>query len=230
MIIALTRQSHSLPIVVCAAIFVAATSTALSAADSAVLAQDLLKAGASDKALSAVWTRRPDSYTLQVVFDPYRYVAGPAQVRTQSVSTQAEYGAERGSYFIGSSIANLRCLDPLFGGRTLTLIEGRRAVQGSGTTTAPAQAPQAPPVRPAPRTEPTPEVQVWLLRADGRQILPLPRSAAVVPAGTCMPGISGEVLFRFDVAEGEQAIAAAIKIDDEYHIEKLLPLAPGAPQ
>lgn len=236
MVMALARQSSGFPFAVCAAICVAATSSSpVAAAEAAVLAQDLLKAGASEKAVSAVWTRRPDSYTLQVVFDPYRYVAGPAQVRTQSVSTQAEYNQGRGSFFIGDTIANLRCMDPAFGGRTLTLIDGRRAVQGQpGATGEPAQAPQAPPVRPVARpvarTEQRPEVQVWLLRADGKQILPVPRSSAPVSGGECKPGIADEVLFRFDIAESEQAIAAAIRIGDEYHIEKLLPLLPGSPQ
>src|SRR5690606_28753054 len=33
---------------------------------------------------------------------------------------------DRGSYFIGNTIANLRGLDPTFGTRTLTLVDGRR--------------------------------------------------------------------------------------------------------
>ncbi len=38
---------------------------------------------------------------------------------------------DRGSFFIGNTIANLRGLDPAFGSRTLTLIDGRRAVSTS---------------------------------------------------------------------------------------------------
>jgi outer membrane receptor protein involved in Fe transport len=38
---------------------------------------------------------------------------------------------DRGSFFIGSTIANLRGLDPAFGSRTLTLIDGRRTVSSS---------------------------------------------------------------------------------------------------
>jgi hypothetical protein len=226
------RQSSGFPVAVCAAILVAINSSSpVAAAETTVLAQDLLKAGASDKAVSAVWTRRPDSYTLQVVFDPYRYAANPAPVRTQPVSNQPENGPERSSFFIGNTIANLRCMDPAFGGRTLTLVDGRRTVQGQpGAAAAPVQAPQAPPVRPSPRSEQKPEVQVWLLRADGRQILPVLRSPATVTAGECRRSIADEVLFRFDVAESEQAIAVAMRIDDEFHIERLLPLVPGSPQ
>ncbi len=43
----------------------------------------------------------------------------------------AEDGADRGQYFIGNTIANLRGLDPAFGSRTLTLIDGRRVVSTS---------------------------------------------------------------------------------------------------
>ncbi len=38
---------------------------------------------------------------------------------------------DRGSFFIGSTIANLRGMDPAFGSRTLTLIDGRRVVSTS---------------------------------------------------------------------------------------------------
>ena len=40
-------------------------------------------------------------------------------------------GLDRGSFFIGNTIANLRGLDPTFGTRTLTLIDGRRTVSTS---------------------------------------------------------------------------------------------------
>ncbi len=38
---------------------------------------------------------------------------------------------DRGSYFIGNTIANLRGMDPAFGSRTLTMIDGRRVVSSS---------------------------------------------------------------------------------------------------
>jgi len=40
-------------------------------------------------------------------------------------------GLDRGSFFIGNTIADLRGLDPTFGSRTLTLIDGRRTVSTS---------------------------------------------------------------------------------------------------
>jgi outer membrane receptor protein involved in Fe transport len=42
-----------------------------------------------------------------------------------------EDSADRTQYFIGNTIANLRGLDPAFGTRTLTLIDGRRVVSSS---------------------------------------------------------------------------------------------------
>ncbi len=38
---------------------------------------------------------------------------------------------DRGSFFVGNTIANLRGLDPMFGSRTLTMIDGRRVVSTS---------------------------------------------------------------------------------------------------
>ncbi len=38
---------------------------------------------------------------------------------------------DRGTFFVGNTIANLRGLDPMFGSRTLTMIDGRRTVSTS---------------------------------------------------------------------------------------------------
>jgi iron complex outermembrane receptor protein len=45
--------------------------------------------------------------------------------------SQGNNDVDRGSLFIGSTIANLRGMDPMFGSRTLTLIDGRRTVSSS---------------------------------------------------------------------------------------------------
>jgi hypothetical protein len=52
----------------------------------------------------------------------------PARVQAVPVQTTdvIPEGHNRGSLFIGNTIANLRGLDPTFGGRTLTLVDGRR--------------------------------------------------------------------------------------------------------
>ena len=55
-----------------------------------------------------------------------------AYMPTLTGDNQAGFGGggmetmDRGSFFIGNTIANLRGLDPTFGSRTLTLIDGRR--------------------------------------------------------------------------------------------------------
>ncbi|MFO7324500.1 MAG: TonB-dependent receptor [Pseudomonadota bacterium] len=45
--------------------------------------------------------------------------------------TQGNNLLDRGSFFVGSTIANLRGMDPAFGSRTLTLVDGRRPVSSS---------------------------------------------------------------------------------------------------
>lgn len=51
----------------CLALAALVVSTAATAADAKVLAQDLVKVRASSKVSAALWTRRPGSYTLQLV-------------------------------------------------------------------------------------------------------------------------------------------------------------------
>jgi hypothetical protein len=206
------------------ALFIAATGASI-ASEATVLAQDLLKVSASDKVVAALWTRRPDSYTLQVVLERSRPVAKATPVSPPTASNEAEYRSGTGSFFIGNTIANLRCLDPDFGDRTLTLVDGRRAVAGQSVAPPAPQQPRAAPP-PRPLLSAPPQVQVWLLRADGTQILPVvqaPNPALAEPV--CRTGVNtNEVLFRFALADSGQAVAAAIKIDDEYYIEKLQPL------
>src|SRR5690606_24816442 len=45
--------------------------------------------------------------------------------------TQGNNDLDRGSFFVGNTIANLRGMDPAFGSRTLTLVDGRRTVSSS---------------------------------------------------------------------------------------------------
>jgi hypothetical protein len=50
----------------------------------------------------------------------------PAYIPPDSEAALPQTSQDRASYFIGNTIQNLRGLDPAFGGRTLTLIDGRR--------------------------------------------------------------------------------------------------------
>jgi outer membrane receptor protein involved in Fe transport len=45
--------------------------------------------------------------------------------------TQGNNDVDRGSFFVGQTVANLRGMDPTFGTRTLTLVDGRRQVSSS---------------------------------------------------------------------------------------------------
>jgi outer membrane receptor protein involved in Fe transport len=45
--------------------------------------------------------------------------------------TQGNNEIDRGSFFVGQTVANLRGMDPTFGTRTLTLVDGRRQVSSS---------------------------------------------------------------------------------------------------
>ncbi len=65
--------------------------------------------------------------------------------------------------------------------------------------------------------------EVWLLKADGTQILPAAYSCVPVPAVRGAPS-SEEFSYRYSVADSTQAVAAAIRIDNEFYIEKLQPL------
>jgi hypothetical protein len=179
--------------------FIASAFHAASAAEPTVLAQDLVKVRESGKLMAALWTRRSDSYTLQLVYGSPLY---------------------RGSFFIGNNIENSRNVDPVFG-RTLTLIDGRRMAQQPASPAASASEAKAP----AQALQPAiPEFQVWLLKANGTQVLPSWRSPAPLPQSCGGRCIAGEVLYRFPLAEGAEAVAAVVRIGEEYFLDKLQPL------
>lgn len=204
-----------------------------SAAEAGAQAQDLVQVTATGPVTTAQWERRADSYTLHFTYDPSRSAAARQLATTVVViDTSAPVASnqasgepmDRGSYFIRNTVANLRGLDPAFCGRTLTLVDGRRPTGG-----------QTPPaVRPAPAPTSTPmsvnqpyppkirygSIEVWLLKADGTQILPVTYSCDVAarPATGQTPV---EITYEFPLAESEQAVAAAIRVDGNYYIEKL---------
>jgi hypothetical protein len=203
------------------------------AAEGAATQQDLLNVKASPQVVSATWRRQADSYSLQVVIDPSRIpVANVADVLRslppQNISTQpvpipnwqedAPSKAERDSFFIGNTIANLRGMDPVFCGRTLTLVDGRRM---SGN------AAQAPPPNNPQLTGKNPWVSVWLLKADGTAIQPATYSCVL--ASRTEPGNpQNSMLYGYPVAEGAQAVAVTIRIGSDFYVEKLQPLATPA--
>lgn len=186
-----------------------------SAAESEVRAQDLLNVEASGQ-VTARWMREPGTYTLQVVVE--RSKPRPSAVRpasTEPAAVQAPTAAPQGdrrTYFIGNTIANLRDLDPAFScNRSLTSVDGRRPGRHV--------AGRVPPVLPYDPKSRQPRVEVWLLKADGTQIQSADYNCIGHPATT-------EARYEYSAADGGQAVAAAIRIDDEFYIEKLQPLQP----
>jgi len=190
------------------------------AAEQPVLAQEY--SGAEGRPIFW-WTRRQDEYTLQ-------FFTGVVFPKTKGgcdgLKVQPPPGVDRGSFFIGSTIACLRGLDPTFGGRTLTLIDGRRAPNQPG------EAIPAPPVIPASSAPALPppaaaDIQVWVLHKDGSIILPQ-RKSPVDPDrkycgyGRCESGF----VYGFDLSVGRNAVAVAYKMGDDVHIQKLEPFAP----
>jgi hypothetical protein len=185
------------------AILLAGGSGFAMAAETAAVEQDLVSVKMSDQVRAAVWKRLPDSYTLQVVLDPPTYVNvsdALKALRPRAITPQpqpipkwrpgweldaAAGQAERGSRFIAETIANLRSLDPAFGGDAKDS-----------------------------------RVGVWLLKADGTLIQPATYSRQ--NTGSSPPTFS--ISYGFPVADSAQAVAAAIRINDDFYIEKLQPL------
>jgi hypothetical protein len=142
------------------------------AAVAPVVAQELMNVRVSERVQAATWTRRTDSYTLQLM------------MHSQSVMN-------------GSAMAR---------GRRITPVATTPAVQ--------------------PQSTEKPEVEVWLLRADGTQLVTrTPR--ATPPPGSCALRCNAmEILYRFSLMEASQAVAAVVRIGDSVYIEKLESLEP----
>ncbi len=123
-----------------------------------VVSQNLKAPLASGKILAAIWTRRSDRYTLQIVFP--------------------------------------KAADLIVVGENGDLV-----------------APHAT----------RPSVTFWLLGADGTVI---PARKEVTPRGPANDRLPIEAAYSVGISAGEQAVAAAIQIDNEYYVEPLQSLVP----
>ncbi|MEO8313468.1 MAG: hypothetical protein ABI645_01625 [Pseudomonadota bacterium] len=71
----------------------------------------------------------------------------------------------------------------------------------------------------------TASVQVWLLKADGTQIFQEHGSPTPRPEGLTSPrAISYSINYVFPFAASREAIAIAVKINDDFYIDQLKPL------
>ena len=194
------------------------------AADSAAPTQVLVQVDIPDQVMAAHWTKLPDSHVLRVVLDrpanPVTREDASADRPAPTTLTNASPPTrpDRGSFFIGDTIANLRGLDPVFGCRTLTLVDGRRA--GGVHQSAPASS-RPNMNQPYPPKLKDPRVDVWLLKADGTQILPASYSCDLTRVDPSRA--HAEISYEFPLASTAQAVAAAIRIEDRYFIQKLQP-------
>ena len=225
---------------VCLATLMASVSPgAAIATESAIASQELQTVMASDQVKHARWSRQPDAYVLRLELPRAAEASrnnpappDPAAVQPEdppriTPRPQAERAAldspGRGSFFINNTVENLRGLDPAFCGRTLTLIDGRRSLSGER------QAVRPPPPRrgedqPYATAVRDPRVEVWLLKADGTHILPGGYRCGPAPVGEQPTESVFEISYTFAAAEGEHAIAAAIRVRDDFFIEMLHPL------
>jgi hypothetical protein len=204
----------------CVAAIVGTVPLFVAAADAPVVARELIAVRESGKVNAALWRRQDDVFILELKVDP----------------------------FIGNTIACLRGLDPSFGASPSA---STTPPQGQSSRSPPFSVADAL-NRLVPQNVATympfvvadtdlnlpgstqtvqrrPKVvQVWLLRADGAQILPSARSDGLSKEDLCRArrdprtGMSeDEITYTFPVAGNEQAVALAIQIDEGFYIEKL---------
>ena len=74
-----------------------------------------------------------------------------------------------------------------------------------------------------PRNAKTPDVQVWLLKADGTTIAPTRRLDPSASDKNLRQPMGTEILFDFPLSADRDAVAAAIRVDDVFHIESITP-------
>lgn len=66
-----------------------------------------------------------------------------------------------------------------------------------------------------------PDLQVWLLRADGSHIPWTARNETPLPARPCIRCSGPEVQYTYPLSASREAVAAAISVDGVYYIQQL---------
>jgi hypothetical protein len=196
-------------LVACTAIVAAGGSGFITAAESAALVQELRNVKASDQVISALWQRQPESCTLRIVITRS---AAPALVNveealkplvpSQPSRMQPQHIPNWRPNWQQEAAAENAERSSRFIADTIARLRAMDPVF-SGAGTLPSEGKER-------------RVEVWLLRADGSLIEP---ATYVREAGARV-----SVSYGYSIADSMQAVAAAIRIDDAYYIDKLLPL------
>ena len=66
-------------------------------------------------------------------------------------------------------------------------------------------------------------VQIWLLKADGSLIPPIWRSTEVSSKSQTDVGPLRDVLYRFPLSAGKEAVAAAVQVGDTLLVDQITP-------
>jgi len=205
----------------------------VAAAEIESAALELAQVETSSQVQDARWLRYPESYVLQVVLDSTKYKLREANADADAAAmatireTPQAAAPDRPSFFVSRTIASLGADPWIACSRPLGLVDGRRPGQ-------PSVAPQ-PPERSFMNQSFPPRykerrIDVWLLKADGTQILPASYSCDAGPVPTLRQAAAPvEVSYQYPLAQAAQAVAAAIRIDDSYYIEKLQRPPPATP-
>ena len=191
------RRSAGFFLMACLALNGASASEA--AATTGVVALQQFRAVlASGQATAARWMRGPDSYLLQVVLE---------RRRSNAIPDPGLEPADHAKEFIANTIRELRELEPWMPcSRPPSRYDPRETPDTSIKYMNQSFPPQFRERR----------LDVWLLKVDGTQVHPVTYSCATdIIVG------HAEVTYKFPLTEAQQAAAVAVRIDENYYIEKL---------
>jgi hypothetical protein len=207
-----TSGSHPQLVVSLATALAGLTLTAAMAADSAAFEQPLRKVMSSDQIAAAALHQQGSEHTVRISLDREKFNERERAIKAANQAGQADNAppaptdAERTSFFIGNTMENLRGLTLWWpcGARTI----GARLPNG--------------PTGKVQQFEQDNRITVWLLKADGTQIMPTTYN--------CSEGSSTvDVEYHFTIPERERPVAAAVRIDKEFFIEQIQSPAQARP-
>lgn len=215
------RQPAMILLAPCLAAIVASGWSAGASCAEDIVTQNLDKVTTSGMVTTALWIRQSDFYRLQIVLDRARFEETQSAIFAANKERHAANPAQktadleqlggRTSQFLGDAILNLRGLTVWYPCGKRTLPVSAMSIESPGRRLVQTSTPDAPVAKDN-------RVDVWLLKSDGMQMEPYRYSCDAGPTAV-------DVLYEFPASDNERPVAAAIRIDSEYYIEKLQPLA-----